>query len=57
MIILLKALYQHVVHVNLHIPLNLMCEHFVHQSLICGARILEPEQHHIIEEETLVGNK
>ena len=57
MIVLLQALYQHVVYVNLHIPLNLMCEHFVHHSLICGACVLEPELHHILAEEILASNK
>ena len=42
MIILLQALYQFVVHLNLHIPPNLICEYFVHQSLICGTCVLKP---------------
>ena len=57
MIVLLQALYQHVVYVNLHIPPNLMCEHFVHQSLICGTYVLEPKWHHILAEEILASNK
>ena len=56
MIVLLQALYQHVVYVNLHIPPNLMCEHFVHHSLICGTCVLEPELHHILAEEILASN-
>ena len=57
MVILLYAFHQHVVHVDLHIPLNLMHEHFVYQSLIRGARVLESEWHHPLAKETLVGDK
>ena len=57
MVVLLYAFYQHVVQVNLHIPLNLMCEHFVHQPLIHGTRVLKSERHDFVVEETLVGDK
>ena len=56
-VVLPHALYQHVVHVNLHIPPNLMCEHFVHLPLMCGTRILVSKRHHYVAEETLVGDK
>ena len=57
MVVLLYAFYQHVVHVNLHIPPNLICEHFVHQLLIRGSRVLESERHYFVTKETLAGDK
>ena len=57
MVVLPYAFYQHVVHINLHIPPNLMCEHFVHQPLICDSYVLESEMYYFITEETLAGDK
>ena len=57
MIILPSAFYQHVVDVDLDISSNLMCEHLVHEPLICRARILKAERHHFVAEKALAGNK
>ena len=57
MVILPYAFYQHVIHINLHIPPNLMCEHFVHQPLIRSTRVLEPERHYFVVKETLASDK
>lgn len=51
------AFYQHVIHINLHIPPNLMCEHFIHQSLVCGSHVLKSERHQFVAEESLAGDK
>ena len=56
-VVLPYAFYQYVVHVNLHIPSNLMHEHPVHQPLVRGASILEFERHHFVAKEPLAGNK
>ena len=57
MVILPNAFYQHVIHVDLNVSLDLMREHLVHQPLIRGPCVLEFEQHYFVAEETLVGDK
>ena len=57
MIVLPSSLYQHVVNVDLDISSNLMCKHFVHEPLICHARILEAEQHHFVAKKALANNE
>ena len=56
-VILPYTLYQHVIHVNFHIPPNMMCEHFVHQPLIRSTCVLEPEWHHFVTEKALAGDE
>ena len=51
------AFYQHVIHVNLHIPSNLVCEHSVHQPLVHGSRVLKSERHHFVAEESVASDK
>lgn len=41
----LLALYQHVIHVNFHILLDLHFKHLVYQSLIGGPYIFQSERH------------
>ena len=41
----------------MNIPLNLMCEHLVHQPLIRGAWVLEFEWHYFVAEETLADDE
>ena len=55
MIFLPSALYQHVIHIDLDIPPNLLREHFVHESLIRCACGLQTEGHHLVTEEALAG--
>ena len=43
MVIPPSAFYQHVIDVDLNIPLNLVCEHLVHEPLICRTCVLEAE--------------
>ena len=50
----LASFYEHVVHVDLNVPPNLMCDHLVHQPLIRGTRILEFEWNYFVVEETLL---
>ena len=57
MIVLTSAFYQHVVNIDLDISSNLMCEHLVHESLICCTYILEAERHHFVTKEALAGNE
>ena len=57
MVILPSAFYQHVIDVDLNIPLNLVCEHLVHEPLICRTCILKAEWHHFVAEEALASNK
>ena len=38
--ILLHALYKHVIHIYLDVPPNLLDEHFIHKPLVCRPRIL-----------------
>ena len=57
MVILSNTFYQHVVYINLNVPPNLICEHLIHQPLICGSRILESERHYFVAEETLAGDE
>ena len=54
MVVFLLAFYEHVVHVDLNVPPNLMCDHLVHQPLIHGTRILEFEWSYFVVEETLL---
>ena len=53
MIFFPSAFHQHVVHVHLAISPNLLCEHFVHEPLVCRARILQAKGHHFIAEDAL----
>ena len=57
MVILLNAFYQHVVHVDLNVSSNLMCEHLVHHPLIRGSCVLESERHYVVVKETLAGDE
>ena len=57
MVILPNAFYQHIIYVDLNIPLNLMCKHLVHQPLICGVCVLESEWHHFVAKKTLAGDE
>ena len=57
MVVLPSAFYQHVVIVDLDIPSYLMCEHLIHEPLICHAYVLEAKRHHFVVEEALVGNE
>ena len=43
MVLFPSALYQHVIDVDLNIPPNLVCKHFVHEPLIRRAYVLEAE--------------
>ena len=55
MIFLPLAFYQHVVYIDLDIPPNLLREHFVHESLVRCACVLQAEGHHLVTEEALAG--
>ena len=57
LLVLQYDFYQHVVHVDLHIPPNLTCEHLVHWPLIHGVYVLEFEWHHFVTKEALTGNE
>ena len=57
MIVLLSTFYQHDVNVDLDVSSNLMCEHLVHEPLICHAHIPEAERHHFVVEEAFAGDK
>ena len=57
MVILLNSFYQHVVHVDLNVSSNLMCEHLVHHPLIRGSCVLESERHYFVAKETLAGDE
>ena len=57
MVILLNVFYQHVVHIDLNVSLDLMREHLVHQPLIYGSRILDSKWHYFVAEETLVSDE
>ena len=57
MVILVQTLHQHIIHVNLDIPPNLVREHFVHQSLVRCPRVLESERHHLVAKKSLTSDK
>ena len=57
MIVFPSALYQHVINVDLDISPNLLCEHLVHEPLICRACIFEAKWHYFIAEEALASNE
>ena len=57
MVLFPSALYQLVIDVDLNIPPNLVCKHFVHEPLIRRAYVLEAERHHFVTEDALVGNE
>ena len=57
MIVLPSAFYQHVVHVDLDIPPNLMYKNLVHEPLICRAHVLKAERHYFVAKEALANNE
>ena len=57
MIVLLLTFYQHVINIDLDISSNLMCEHLVHEPLICRTCVLETERHHFVAKEALVSDE
>ena len=50
-----SVFYQHVINIDLDISPNLLCEHLVHEPLICCACVFEAKWHHFIAEEALAG--
>ena len=57
MVVFPSTFHQHVVYVDLDVPPNLMCKHFVYQPLICRVYVLETERHHFVAEEALAGDE
>ena len=57
MMIFPLTFHQHIIHVDLDVPSNLMCKHLVHEPLVHCSCVLETEWHHFIIEETLTGDK
>ena len=49
--------YKHIVHVNLHVSVDLLFEDFVHQSLVGCARILEAEWHDPVAVKVAIGDE
>ena len=57
MMIFPLTFHQHIIHVDLDVPSNLMCKHLVHEPLVHCSCVLETEWHHFIIEDTLTGDK
>ena len=55
MIFLLSSFYQHVVNVDLDIPPNLLCKHFVHKPFGTSCLHSSGRMDHFITEEALAG--
>ena len=43
MVFSFETLHQHIIHIRFHIPPQLMLEKLVHQSLVSGTNVLQPE--------------
>jgi len=56
-ILLFLALDEHVVHIYLYIPPNLLTEHLVYQPLVCGSCVLQAEWHDPVIIEPLASDK
>ena len=50
----LRALHQHVIHINFHVPSNLGLEHFIHRPLVCCPCVLQTERHNFVAVEALI---
>ena len=57
MIFLFFALNEHVVHIDLYVPPNLLAKHPIYQSLVCGPRILQTERHNPVAIVSLAGDE
>ena len=50
----LRALHQHVVYVDFHVPSYLALEHFVHKPLVRCPCILQTERHDLVAIQVLI---
>ena len=57
MIFLFLTLDEHVVHIDRYVPPNLLAEHLVYQSLVCGPRILQTKRHNPVAIVSLAGDE
>ena len=57
MICSLRTLYQHVVHIHLHVASDLIFEDLIDESLVSGSGVLQSEGHYSVAIEALGGHE
>ena len=57
MICSLRTLYQHIVHVHLHVAPDLVFEVLIDESLVSGSGVLQSEGHYSVAVEALGGHE
>ena len=57
MVLLFFTLDEHVIHIYLYIPPNLLAEYLIYQSLVRGSRVLQTKSPDSVAIEPLVGDE